>query len=137
MMRVMESTEGGMNAASSRSRKMLGSENATSVKRMKIRSIAPPRYAAMVPIAGPTASCISPPRGSRISSEADTRVHDGVEEIRREIPQDHEDPGEDQDAHEHRIVPIAQRVDEEPPHPRPAEDRLRHQRAPEQHGELH
>ena len=59
MMRVMESTEGGMNAASSRSRKMLGSENATSVKRMKIRSIAPPRYAAMVPIAVPTTALTS------------------------------------------------------------------------------
>src|SRR5437879_10905554 len=63
-----------------------------------LRPRAPPG-AASTRIAAPNASFISPRRGSRISSEADTRVHDGVEEIRREIPQDHEDPGEDQDAH--------------------------------------
>ena len=59
MIRVMESTEGEMNAASSRSRKMLGREKPTSVTRMKKLSTAPPRNAASVPTAVPTTALTS------------------------------------------------------------------------------
>ena len=81
--------------------------------------------------AAPAASAtVSVRRASLMSAGcADRR---GRSRIGQEIAEEHEHRREHQDTHHHRIVAIAERIEEQTAHARPGEDRLGDQRAAEQ-----
>src|SRR2546430_2621160 len=66
----------------------------------------------------------------------DPRVQRAVDQVGGEVREDDQRRVHDDDAHQEGVVEPERRIEEQPPHPRPAEDGLREQRAAEQRRQI-
>ena len=74
--------------------------------------------------------------GHRSTSVLDAGIDDAVGDVREQVREHDEHRGDQQDAHEDRVVELARRVDRELADARPREDRLGDDRAREQERDL-
>src|SRR5262245_34950379 len=62
----------------------------------------------------------------------DTRIHHGVQQVRKQVSNHDEDREHHRQAHDDGIVPLSQRVEEQVAHARPTEDALENHAATKQ-----
>ena len=84
------------------------------------------------PNARPSARRWTSCAGGSISVDADAGIVDGIKQVRGEIADKHENGGDHEDSHHHRVIAVANGIEEQPSHPGPGENGFGHQRAPEQ-----